>query len=60
MIRFRSASVSDGHRAISSSVRLQPTHSPEAASIVQTFVQGVSTAAMARLVNGAKMVNAAT
>jgi hypothetical protein len=40
MIRLRSPSPSDIHRAISLSVRPQPWQSPERGSIVQTLVQG--------------------
>src|SRR5215211_5878934 len=41
MRRARSSAVSALHCAISSSVRPQPTHSREAGSMVQTWVQGV-------------------
>ena len=41
MTAARSASLIAAQRAISSSVRPQPLHSPLAASIVQTLMQGV-------------------
>jgi hypothetical protein len=40
MIRLRSLSLKDVQRAISSSVRAQPRHSPDRGSMVQTLVQG--------------------
>jgi hypothetical protein len=40
MIACRSASLIAPQRAISSSVRPQPMHTPSAAAIVQIFVQG--------------------
>ena len=42
MIRDRSASLIEPQRAISSSVRPQPEHSPVAGAITQTLMQGDS------------------